>query len=55
MADSGEPRIFPQLGEYLAEQHAAGYDAGPERARFRTWLGEHAEPDDADPVAGPGR
>ena len=42
--------FFPQLGEYLAEQHAAGYDAAPERARFRTWLGEHAEPDDADPV-----
>ena len=33
----------PKLGEYLAEQHAAGYDAGPGQARFRAWLGEHAE------------
>jgi len=21
--------FYPKLGEYLAEQHAAGYDAGP--------------------------
>ena len=34
--------FYPKLGEYLAEQHAAGYDAGPGQARFQTWLGEHA-------------
>jgi DNA-directed RNA polymerase sigma subunit (sigma70/sigma32) len=43
--------FYPKLGEYLAEQHAAGYDAGPGRARFQTWLGEHAEgTTGADPV-----
>ena len=35
--------FYPRLGEYLAEQHAAGYDAGPGRARFQAWLGGHAE------------
>ena len=35
--------FYPELGEYLAEQHAAGYDAGPGQARFQAWLGEHAE------------
>jgi DNA-directed RNA polymerase specialized sigma24 family protein len=34
--------LYPKLGEYLAEQHAAGYNAGPGQARFQTWLGEHA-------------
>jgi DNA-directed RNA polymerase sigma subunit (sigma70/sigma32) len=42
--------FYPKLGEYLAEQHAAGYDAGSGRARFQAWLGEHAEAGDADPV-----
>jgi Sigma-70 region 2/Sigma-70 factor, region 1.2 len=43
--------FYPKLGEYLAEQHAAGYDAGPGRARFQAWLGEHAEGTaGADPV-----
>jgi len=43
--------FYPKLGEYLAEQHAAGYDAGSGRARFRAWLGEHAEgTTDDDPV-----
>jgi len=43
--------FYPKLGEYLAEQHAAGYDAGPGRARFRAWLGGHAEgAAGADPV-----
>ena len=43
--------FYPQLGEYLAEQHATGYDAGSGRARFQAWLGEHAEaPAAADPV-----
>jgi DNA-directed RNA polymerase sigma subunit (sigma70/sigma32) len=43
--------FYPKLGEYLAEQHAAGYDAGSGRARFQAWLGEHTEgPAAADPV-----
>jgi hypothetical protein len=43
--------FYPRLGEYLAEQHAAGYDAGSGRARFQAWLGEHAEgAPAADPV-----
>ena len=43
--------FYPQFGEYLAEQHATGYDAGPGRDRFQAWLGEHAETADAaDPV-----
>jgi RNA polymerase primary sigma factor len=42
--------FYPQLGEYLAAQHGAGYDAAAGRARFRAWLGEHAEADDADQV-----
>ena len=35
--------FYPQLGEYLAGQHATGYDAAAGRARFQDWLGEHAE------------
>jgi hypothetical protein len=43
--------FYPKLGEYLAEQHATGYDAGSGRARFQAWLGEHAEGTAAaDPV-----
>ena len=43
--------FYPQLGEYLAEQHAAGYDADAGRARFQAWLSEHAEaPSAADPL-----
>jgi DNA-directed RNA polymerase sigma subunit (sigma70/sigma32) len=43
--------FYPKLGEYLAEQHAAGYDAGPGRARFQAWLGEQAEGTaGADPI-----
>jgi DNA-directed RNA polymerase sigma subunit (sigma70/sigma32) len=43
--------FYPKLGEYLAEQHAAGYHAEPGRARFQAWLGEHAEGTaGADPV-----
>jgi RNA polymerase primary sigma factor len=43
--------FYPQLGEYLAEQHATGYDADAGRARFLAWLSEHAEaPSSADPV-----
>ena len=30
--------FYPQLGEYLAEQHATGYDPGTGRARFLAWL-----------------
>ena len=35
--------FYPQFGEYLAEQHATGYDAVAGRARFRAWLSQHAE------------
>ncbi|MGO8891653.1 MAG: sigma-70 factor domain-containing protein, partial [Streptosporangiaceae bacterium] len=35
--------FYPQLGEYLAERHAGGYDAAAGRARFLAWLSEHAE------------
>ena len=43
--------FYPQFGEYLAEQHATGYDAGSGRARFQAWLGKQAEaPAAADPV-----
>ena len=46
--------FYPQLGEYLAEQYAAGYDAGAGRARFQAWLSQHAaeaeEAEETDPV-----
>ena len=43
--------FYPQLGEYLAEQHAAGYEAVAGRTRFLAWLSEHAEaPSAGDPV-----
>ncbi len=43
--------FYPQFGEYLAAQHASGYDAEAGRARFLAWLGEHAEGGaDVDPV-----
>jgi RNA polymerase primary sigma factor len=35
--------FYPQLGEYLADQHAVGYDAVAARARFVIWLGMHAD------------
>ena len=35
--------FYPQLGEYLAEQHAAGYDAVAGRTRFLAWLSEYAQ------------
>jgi RNA polymerase primary sigma factor len=35
--------IYPELGEHLAAQCAAGYDAGAGRARFLAWLTAHAE------------
>jgi RNA polymerase primary sigma factor len=34
--------FYPQLGEYLAEQHGIGYDAVAGRTRFVLWLGMHA-------------
>ena len=49
-ADLFVAEINPQLREYLAEQHGAGDDAAAARARFRAWLGEHAEAHDADQV-----
>jgi len=38
--------IDPELGEYLAGQCAAGYDADAGRARFGAWLLAQAEPAD---------
>ena len=35
--------FYPELGEYLAAQCAAGYDARTGRARFLAWLIAHAE------------
>ena len=49
-ADLFAADFYPKLGEYLAAQHGAGYDAAAGRARFRAWLGEHAEADDAGQV-----
>jgi DNA-directed RNA polymerase specialized sigma24 family protein len=54
-ADLFVPGFYPELGEYLAEQHAAGYDARPGRARFQAWLGEHAEGTAGAPGADPVR
>ncbi len=43
--------FYPEFGEYLAAEHAGGYDADAGRARFLAWLGEHASGGaDADPV-----
>jgi DNA-directed RNA polymerase sigma subunit (sigma70/sigma32) len=42
--------FYPQFGEYLAEQHAAGYDSGPGRARYLSWLREQTESEAPDPV-----
>ena len=35
--------FYPELGERLAAQCAAGYDARTGRARFLAWLTAHAE------------
>jgi RNA polymerase primary sigma factor len=35
--------FYPQLGEYLAQRHASGYDAVAARTRFLIWLGTHVE------------
>jgi DNA-directed RNA polymerase sigma subunit (sigma70/sigma32) len=35
--------FYPQLGEYLAEQYAPGYDAAAGRAQFLTWLSDHTD------------
>jgi RNA polymerase primary sigma factor len=42
----------PPLGDYLAEQHAAGYDAAAGRARFRAWLTEHTNDQASDRTSG---
>jgi RNA polymerase primary sigma factor len=47
--------FYPQLGEYLARRHAAGYDAVAARARFLIWLARHADQGPARPPgANPG-
>ena len=43
--------FYPELGEYLAERHAGGYDAVAARARFLFWLAAHV---DELPVRPPG-
>jgi hypothetical protein len=35
--------FYPELGDYLAGQCAAAYDARTGRVRFRAWLIAHAE------------
>jgi RNA polymerase primary sigma factor len=45
--------FYPELGEYLAAAHAAGYDAGAARARFLAWLTSHAA--DGTPATEPVR
>jgi RNA polymerase primary sigma factor len=42
--------FYPQLGEYLAEQHGIGYDAVAGRTRFVLWLGTHAGTSAPDPL-----
>jgi hypothetical protein len=39
--------FYPELGEYLAEQHATGYDAVVARTHFVLWLARHVDPADA--------
>ena len=46
--------FYPELGEYLAERHASGYDAVAARTRFTIWLAQHVadlweRPAGADP------
>jgi DNA-directed RNA polymerase sigma subunit (sigma70/sigma32) len=51
--------FYPDLGEYLAEAQATGYDAVAGRARFLLWLAKHVArdaaagdaPDDGDAEA----
>jgi hypothetical protein len=35
--------FYPELGEYLAERHAAGYDAVAARTHFLLWLAAHVD------------
>jgi RNA polymerase primary sigma factor len=44
--------FYPLLGEYLAEQHATGYDADAGRSRFLAWLTDNTDDDlPAEPTA----
>jgi RNA polymerase primary sigma factor len=44
--------FYPLLGEYLAEQHATGYDADAGRSRFLAWLTDNSGDDlPAEPTA----
>jgi DNA-directed RNA polymerase sigma subunit (sigma70/sigma32) len=40
--------FYPDLGEYLAEGHATGYDAVAGRTRFLLWLAKHVARDATD-------
>jgi DNA-directed RNA polymerase sigma subunit (sigma70/sigma32) len=44
--------FYLPLGEYLAGQHTAGYDAAAGRARFRTWLAERVNHQASDQTSG---
>jgi len=46
--------FYPDLGEYLAEGHATGYDAVAGRTRFLLWLAQHVARDAADEDAAAG-
>jgi hypothetical protein len=35
--------FHPELGEYLAELHATGYDAVAARTQFLLWLATHVD------------
>jgi len=35
--------FYPELGEYLAEQHATGYDPVVARTHFTLWLAMHVD------------
>jgi DNA-directed RNA polymerase sigma subunit (sigma70/sigma32) len=42
--------FYPELGEYLAEQYGAGYDADIGRVRFTAWLNAHKQAETGDPL-----
>jgi hypothetical protein len=39
--------FYPELGEYLADGHATGYDAVTARTHFLLWLARHVDQADA--------
>jgi DNA-directed RNA polymerase sigma subunit (sigma70/sigma32) len=45
--------FHPQLGEYLAQRYAAGYDAAAGRARFLAWLTEQGRNETREEMSEP--